>query len=458
MKYFKTLTIRQELLTAAFSLFVILCCAVIYGGKNADPEALAYVPDFLRNLPLVQRVYDINANDYGTFRARELSYFFNIIDANLLLTSYKFGLVRFCSFFHLIVIFVIGMVHLRFTQIYFPRVNSLLRLMPVLLFATAPAAFAGCGFFRTSKVLVALGVTVLAWELYGISGKAAQQKISVPKLFGLSAFSVAVTLCDEQGVFLILALFGVTALGLFFRRSIARIQILCCFGLSIALHAFYRFYLGIWMMERFGGKPLDPMLQVSPSYVDIFSFWEKLDDASDFILGTLKFMMGNMWIVAGIFCLLFLWKYRKGKSSPESIVLFGAVVIIMWSMTILMIGRHPHMMGIDVRRVYYVIPIATLILFGISILVNSLALLDSRTERRLSGLLCFCFLANLIAIPSHQAALNSNGFRLYSRESHEVTACLKADGDYRIPRLSAEDDKGQAYCDLFRARAGKKSL
>jgi hypothetical protein len=457
----KTITPRQELVICGICLMVILCAAVIFGAKNMEPEALAYIPAYLRDIPLLMRVFDISNNDVNIFRARELSYLLGIFDANLLLTAYKFGVVRFFSFIHLVAIFLIGMVHLRFTQIYFPSSNFVVRVMPILLFATAPAAFAGCGFFRTSKVLVALGVIVLCWELYGIFRRNTNQKLSTTKAIWLTSFATVVTLCDEQGVFLILALVAITAIGLYFRRSSARFQAIFCFSLALAFHAFYRFYLGLWLITRYYGAPPDPSIQRTPSLGDLFSFRDKFGDASVFLFDTLKFTVGNSWLIAVLVCLLFALKYRKRQSSAESVAIFWAVVAATWGMCALMIGRHPGIMGIDVRRIYYAIPLATLMLFGLSLLLISFAQIDVRVEKLLSWILCFCFLANLVAIPSHQAVLDSHGFRPYALQSQELTNCLKAEGEYRIEKFIEEsdkaflelDDKAQIYCDLFKKLA-----
>jgi hypothetical protein len=75
-------------LTRASLVLLVLghIAAPIYfwDGGLIEPEATHFVRQYLDGRSLVQKVFDPHGNDIGTYQARELSYFFDAVDARVL--------------------------------------------------------------------------------------------------------------------------------------------------------------------------------------------------------------------------------------------------------------------------------------------------------------------------------------------------------------------------------------
>src|SRR5687768_12405495 len=54
-----------------------------WNGGTLEHEALTFISNYTADQSLLKKVFDPHANDFGTYQARELSYFFDYLDANI---------------------------------------------------------------------------------------------------------------------------------------------------------------------------------------------------------------------------------------------------------------------------------------------------------------------------------------------------------------------------------------
>ena len=105
------------------------------------PEALERIPNYLDERNLFQKVYDIDKNEYGLYQARELSHFFDFIDANFIKLSAYVGLPHFYSLVYFISIFIIIAACLYIARFYFNHKNFLTPSLIILIFLFSAIPF-----------------------------------------------------------------------------------------------------------------------------------------------------------------------------------------------------------------------------------------------------------------------------------------------------------------------------
>ena len=149
--------LEKSKLTFVFCLILLLSIiafSIIFRqGGYSHPESQSFILNYLDNRPVTQKIFDIQKNDWGFYQARELSYFFDMIDAHFIQLSVRFGFPHFYSLTHfvgllltLIILYLIYFKLLKFKSL-------IIFTLLTALFLTAPATFFSGIFFRTSKIL-----------------------------------------------------------------------------------------------------------------------------------------------------------------------------------------------------------------------------------------------------------------------------------------------------------------
>src|SRR3972149_2764404 len=118
----------MRIFTYALFIFLVFIFSVfrVQGHGLLHPEALERIPNYLDDRSLFQKVYDIDKNEYGLYQARELSHFFDYIDANFIKLSALVGLPHFYSLAYFISIFTIIAACLYIARFYFNHKSSLI--------------------------------------------------------------------------------------------------------------------------------------------------------------------------------------------------------------------------------------------------------------------------------------------------------------------------------------------
>ena len=145
-------------------IFLLYTLSIFTIQKNGlrHPEAIERIPNYLDGRNLFQKVYDIDKNEYGLYQARELSHFFDYIDANFIKLSASVGLPHFYSLVYFISIFIIIASCLYIAKANFNHKNFLIPSLVILIYLFSPILFFSPFMFRSAKILVALAIT-LTW-------------------------------------------------------------------------------------------------------------------------------------------------------------------------------------------------------------------------------------------------------------------------------------------------------
>ena len=86
-----TPALRESLLTVFFSAVVLLLAIACHGGGFLHWESSAFLLNYIADRPLPAIIFDPLKNDWGLYQCRELSYFFDYLDAQIIYMILKSG-------------------------------------------------------------------------------------------------------------------------------------------------------------------------------------------------------------------------------------------------------------------------------------------------------------------------------------------------------------------------------
>src|SRR3989338_7317875 len=177
-------------------------------GGTLHPESQSFILNYLDNRPIYQKVFDIQKNDWGYYQGRELSYFFDMIDAYFIKTSINLGLPHFYSLtFYAGLMIILVILYLIYFKLLKYR-SLILFTLTVAIFLSSPAVFFSGIFFRTAKILTGVILTFMVFAI--IKFLLNQPSLSDLKTFllsfGITSLGILISLVDRQGFFLLLAL------------------------------------------------------------------------------------------------------------------------------------------------------------------------------------------------------------------------------------------------------------
>src|SRR2546430_2379074 len=94
---------RSGTLLAVGAILLFVASALVLRGGMLHPEVYLYLPYYLDDhRSLLARVFDVSHADTGAYSARELSYFFDLVDAHVIAWGVDHGWPHFLSASHYI--------------------------------------------------------------------------------------------------------------------------------------------------------------------------------------------------------------------------------------------------------------------------------------------------------------------------------------------------------------------
>jgi len=150
---------------AVLSVFFITLSVLNHHGGFLHIELNEYIPFYLSDSPLLNKLYDSKVTEQGLFRARELSYLVDFFDYKFFELSVKLGYPHFLSLFHYVFSLIISLLLWQFC-VKDLELGKLEATLLILLFWTSTYIFLGGILFRTAKIGVALISVALFVILY----------------------------------------------------------------------------------------------------------------------------------------------------------------------------------------------------------------------------------------------------------------------------------------------------
>ncbi len=206
---FKRTNFGAALLGSLLCTVILFLVTLYHDGGQLHGESALFFINYLDGRPLLKQIFDPLHNDWGCYQARELSYFFDALDARFIAFLLKNRIIWFHSFCSLLFCGAMIFIQQYFSRRFFPRIPGMLITLVSLFFVLA-APVSGLDYFRCAKYLTALGLWGAFFSGYGaFRWKSPKGKVC----FILSL--LLMTLSDRQGFFFTAAICGTSALLLF---------------------------------------------------------------------------------------------------------------------------------------------------------------------------------------------------------------------------------------------------
>jgi hypothetical protein len=403
------------------SLMAVACLAVagtvfLWDGGTLESETIAFISQYSADRPLLHRIFDPHANDFGTYQARELSYLFDCLDAYVYL--HVVGplaghfLIPASS---LLIPFLFALVFLRGIRSTAPRLDGITATLLFGCFASCFVFLSTLGlFYRSAKALVALTLLALLFHLLRVGRCSAEAAPWRPQHWRRDAvvtfvLALVVGLLDRQGAFYVVAASGIMLLHFWITRR-AGTTAMALAAAAVALQV-YNLWLGPAIIRLLNGywPNFDyqriPYHEVPDQFRPAFQFlWEN----GRVMLGGFS---GVTFTVLGLAGLLLIWpRWREtmaGLRHPPVIraavyasLGLGALLILHGAMIL----RHPPVFHwLDHRYWYYPLPFLALLLFVLVVGTNAiLPRLGVKGLRVLQLLLGVVLIGNVASLPHYR--------------------------------------------------------
>src|SRR5688572_9523711 len=322
---------RGSFLAAACAGMSLLCVAIrgaFWEGGVLEGEAISFMINHAGDQSILQKVFNTQLNDFDTFQARELSFFFDYLDANfyvLLLRLFDIGL--FIPLSALVSSLLIIFIYRRGVRRTLPGIDRLTAGLSLLPFLTCFVFVSTMGvFYRSGKPLLAPALLALMFHILHTAKSRAAGSDSAKPEPAVSRQSVAAcglfliaALLDRQGFFYVLIAFSVLLVHFLVTRKLK--DMLIASGVAAILGHLYNFYLGPAIVWAVNNYKVDFSYQRIPAEelarLPVHSF-----NGSKLLTANVAAMLGGYYVVGYVVLSLIagwlLWKvvgiYRERRS------------------------------------------------------------------------------------------------------------------------------------------------
>lgn len=437
----------------AYTLPVLLVCHALafWGHGIIDREAMAFVLNYLADRPLLATLFDPKLNDWGTYQARELSYFFDFVDAHVFAALLDRDLLLFIPLSGAAGIVMIPAVYF-WGATRLLRVDAVSAALFVSLYLSCIVTQASTAIlYRSSKITLSVAfLAMLFLVTLLIRPAGGQQRVSSAKLAGVFGLGIAMSTCDRQGFFLlaaatiIVALLWLTAR---VRRAPARghhAAVIAAGAGALGVAALYNYVLApavvLWAngySPSFEYQRL-PLGDLSRPAV-LAQAWELFQAETSYFFGNVPFWVVVTFVVVGWIAAV--WPSRasgRRRSTARTLLTDDILVVLcascgaMVAMFALMILRHPAVFSIpDHRLWYYWTPMHVAILFGATLWVSTLSEPGRLRGKAVVYTLVLFMIAGNVAHYDRQRAVMVNSERWFKHQYERSRRLVSAFADMR---------------------------
>lgn len=429
------------------------------GGEN-----VYFIPQYLSNRTVMQKIFDPHANDNGTYQARELSYFIDYVDAKFFLFLLSFGFTLFIPLSALVSSLLIIIIYFIGARKTLPHLDLLTSGLVLLLFLTSFVYVSTMGlFYRSGKLLLAPAtLALLFFALWADKNRRTSKARALPSGFSITRHSVAtfficvfMGLLDRQGFFYIIIACAVLLLHFILRGRLKDFLIGAL--TSAAFVHIYDLYIGPRIVHAVNGY--------WPSFEYQNILYERLITEPSIFFKAFKILLDNaIALFGGGYCVssIFLGTAIAGLTIKLRLVLATLVerdesysqllkknikhlsvsyyAPVVYALTILglhilmfslMIIRHREIYDyIDHRYWYHPLSYITIIVFAIALALNRfLHLMTGKQLQIMRFLLLLIIGTNLFNLQFYKTQmLSSNWFMPYVYSQSELLKRSIRDG------------------------------
>jgi len=431
---------------------------LVWRGGVLEEETIVFLRNYWGQHSILEKVFDPHANDFGTYQARELSYFVDFLDAQWLKALLGRGLDFFVPPSALAASALLVIAFGRGVQVALPGLDGLTARLALLVFLTNFVFVSTMGlFYRATKPLLAPVVLALVFLLLRASR---DDRAPAPLLGAIFGIACAMSLLDRQGFFY-LAVAATSLVVVFAWRRRAGAVALTLLG-ATGLGLLYNYALGPFLVRVINGYwPRFRYQRLALHKVADPQFYLQ---AGELLLGHAGTLFGGM--PAGAVAALAtvglgvgLWWWRRGGRPLPTLglllaLLVGTSQVVMFA---LMIMRYPQVHDwVDHRLWYYPLPFQVLALFTLLVVLGAvLPALGPRGRATVRIALVVVIAANVASWPRNKAAMTSGPWFSKTYAQSALFRASLREGRPETPLYGAYRDFYHECLDLFPALAAR---
>lgn len=427
----------------------VLAPVVFWEGGLLESEAALFVPRYLDDRGLAQKVFDPRANDFGAYQARELSYLVDWIDAQVLDGWLALGLPVFLPASALISSLLTVLVWRRGVSRVFPGARVVASGLLLLLYLSGFVVVLTSGvYYRSGKLLLAPALLAL---LFSVVEAARSEEPERPgRVAVLFALGILMSLLDRQGFFLVVTAAGLTALGAVVTGRLRYTAL--ALGAAVAVAVLYNGWLGPTLVHLANGYR--PRFKYQDVWLGApFRKPERFVQAGEIVVENVGLLLGSLpswaWAAVGVAGLAWAVKSRPREAGAVRpgllrtgfpyVLLAAASQILMFAY---MIVRHRAIYEFPDHRVwYYPLVLQVVLLFGLLLGLESLIL---RLRRRRVAVVEIALLAMVVSNVAHWPA-HREALRPWFPHVREQSTLLKQSLRESAPHPSLAADQREFF-------------
>ena len=450
------------------TLLCVLIPVIFWNGGVLEGESIHFIFNYTDDRTVPQKVFNPLLNDFNMYQARELSYFFDYLNAEFFLFLVKrFDVTLFVPLSAIVSSILIILVFRRGVRRTLPGLDRVTAGLLLLPFLTCYVVVSTMGmFYRSAKpmlvpVLLALLFQILRTAQLRASGASVEKRWTLVTRQSLVTFILLViaALLDRQGFFYVLSACLLLLVHYLVTRKLKDLLI-ASVAAAIFSHV-YNVFLGPALIWAINAQQPDFGYQQIPA-----ASWANLPvhclHAGRLLIENLVLMAGGYlvvgYVVLGLSAAWLIWRAiafykREGlgsrwehyKSGPSLAILYTLMILALHVVMFgLMITRHPYVYDwIDHWYWYYPLPFLAVTIFGLAILLNALLpRLQTGPRRGLRVALVLIAVSNLAHLPAYRTVMASGD---WFGPVYAMSENLKASIRHRYPH----PDLGGDFAQLF---------
>jgi len=377
-----------------FLLFSIILIAslLIWQGGTVAGEIMAYIPNYIDNRSLLAKIFDVKKNDiFGYYEARELSYFFDMIDSYFIKISAYFHHPHYFSLITFICFILIIWIGIYFGKIIKHR-SYTISVFSIVAFLTTPTMFLGTLYFRSGKILT--GLFLLLFIIFIFENR---------KNYLLLIVSTLLTLADRQGFYFTFVIGFVSFFIFIFTQKKDFLRYAVISLVAVIINTIYNFLLGPFLIKTFAGywpsfefQKLDFLKQINIKVIN---------DTFFYTLDTFAYFFGSSRFLAVVFTGILIFYFIKLEPGRKNKLLKLAALAIFFAAiyvcNLIMIMKHSLILLPHVRISGYNRPVMVLILVFSLLATNRIIKSYPKSEQLLTIILFVIIGLNVFSLPRY---------------------------------------------------------
>jgi hypothetical protein len=410
---------------AGLALIATVFVALFWDGGTLETETISFITHYTSNQPALKKIFDPHTNDFNTYQARELSYFFDYLDAHL----YQSITARIDASFlipvsALVTPLAFAIVFARGIRRTAPNLDAVTAALLLACFFSCFVFIATLGlFYRSGKPFLAVTLLAFLFHLRHVQQcRPAGERISGSRRSraAIMAFTLALVagLLDRQGFFYVLVACGILFIHFLFNRQLADVLIACV--IAAAVLELYNRGIAPWLILKLNGYSPNFSYQV----ISLKSVPVHAGSALHLLASNVSALLGGFAPVTlgclGAFAIV-VSRGRRGDFPPvahSSRFVRPAFIWILYAILVvtahvvmfaLMIARHPYVYEwADHRHWYYPLPALAIVLFGMVVGLNAAwPSLERGARRAVQVLLAVLVIGNLASLTHYRRLMLS---------------------------------------------------